>query len=546
MSAQPQRKPADGPGAVELIEEAMHLLRGAPAATLLVYYAGTVPFALALLFFWAHTTWFTPSVGVVAGTCLLLVGFFAAMKAAHAEFCARLLAQRLGAATPPLTWRRFAQRASRQLRWQAPGLFLLPAAAVMSIPFGWVFAYFQNLTVRGESEDAPATARAQALLWPAQNHLGLLIISALVLCAAVNLGAAFWLVPWLANRLLGIENVFGLAGGWFFNSTFLASVAVLTWLAVDPLVKAFYTLRIFHGRARRTGEDLRVELRSARVHSRVIRLAAAGLFWATLFPASPDLRAAAGTAAPPAVNAAQLDDAIDRTLASRDFQWRLRPAPVVEKEKQREGFLDGFFRETAGIIREGLRGLRAIVDWFLDLFPSHRNAGAKKAAGGVPAFLGNLLIAVIVAAVILIVVGLVLIWKRSRQLAPAVVRAQAAAMVTPDLQDENTQAAQLPADGWLALAREKMALGEWRLALRALYLATLAQLAAEGLVSLTKFKTNLDYERELRRRALSRQEIVSRFAQRRRGFEAAWYGRAQPVESDARAWLAELETPALP
>lgn len=544
MSFRRHRPPAAEPGIIELMEEAVHLLRGVPASTLLVYYAGTVPFALALLFFWAHTTWFTPPLEVVAWTCLLLVGFFAVMKAAHAEFCARLLAHRLGTVREPVTWQRFARLASRQLSWQAPGLLLLPVALLLSFPFGWAFAYFQNLTVLGDAEDAPATARAQAMLWPAQNHLGLLLLSGLLLCAVANLGAAFWLVPWLANRLLGIENVFGLAGGWFFNSTFLASVGVLTWLAVDPLVKALYTLRIFHGRARRTGEDLRVELRSARAPMQATLLAAAFLLAAFFSPGS-DLRAAA-SASPPAVDVGQLDAAIDRTLASRDFQWRLRPAPVVEKKLPAEGRLAGYVRAIADALRAVVRWLRNVLDWLVDLFPSHRGGRTKNAAHGATSFFGNLLIAVLVVAVILIVVGGVLIWKRSRQLAPVVVRAQATAVAAPDLQDERTQAAQLPADGWLALAREKMARGEWRLAWRALYLATLAQLAAEGLVSLAKFKTNLDYERELRRRALTRHDVVNRFVQRRHGFEAAWYGRAEPAESDARAWLKELETPALP
>lgn len=40
----------EGPGALELLEEATHLLRRAPAGTLLAYYLGTLPFVLALLF----------------------------------------------------------------------------------------------------------------------------------------------------------------------------------------------------------------------------------------------------------------------------------------------------------------------------------------------------------------------------------------------------------------------------------------------------------------------------------------------------------------
>ena len=71
-------------------------------------------------------------------------------------------------------------------------------------------------------------------------------------------------------------------------------------------------------------------------------------------------------------------------------------------------------------------------------------------------------------------------------------------------------------------------------------------MAAEGLLSLAKFKTNLDYERELRRRALSREEIVTRFTARRRGFEDVWYGREEPAEPAVRAWMAELERPGAP
>jgi hypothetical protein len=150
------------------------------------------------------------------------------------------------------------------------------------------------------------------------------------------------------------------------------------------------------------------------------------------------------------------------------------------------------------------------------------------------------------AAVGIIVWVAVLMWRQSRRLGMPVLAGRAVAAAAPDLRDENLEAAQLPPDSWLALAREQAARGEWRLAWRALYLATLARLAAEGLLSLAKFKTNLDYERELRRRALSRAEIVAHFASRRRQFEGVWYGCAPLAESDVRAWLAELERPLPP
>ncbi len=99
----------------------------------------------------------------------------------------------------------------------------------------------------------------------------------------------------------------------------------------------------------------------------------------------------------------------------------------------------------------------------------------------------------------------------------------------------------MPSHEWLELARAQLARGEWRLALRALYLASLASLGARGLVSLARAKTNLDYERELARRAAGRTEVVSGFRARRLSFECVWYGRVSAEESVVRAWLAELE-----
>ena len=44
--------PAGSPGAVEVLDEAIHLLRLAPAGALLSFYVGSVPFVLGFLFFW--------------------------------------------------------------------------------------------------------------------------------------------------------------------------------------------------------------------------------------------------------------------------------------------------------------------------------------------------------------------------------------------------------------------------------------------------------------------------------------------------------------
>lgn len=536
------------PPALQLVEEAVHLLRGAPAWTLAVYYLGAVPFVLGLLFFWAHTTWFQPADAEVAWGALGLVVLFGAMKAMQAEFCARLLAQRMGGEMPAWSWARLGRVAIAQMRLQPWTLLVSFFALIVTLPFGWVYAYGQSLTVIGNDERLHHEAATQAKLWPSQNHIGLMMISLLALAAWINLAAAFFLIPWLANRLLGIENIFGFSGWGFFNTTFLASVTALTWLAIDPLVKAFYVLRVFHGRSRRTGEDLRVELQLAqRTRGTTARIAAVVAVAALLWLPRVDLRAAEAANPPSAaVQPAQLDQAIEGVLAGPEFRWRIRPPPGKEA-KTPEGPIKRFVRQGVETIQEMFRAvgraIKRVTDWIDEKLKGDQAPREKSASGGAGAvqFVQILLYLFIAVAVVLIGWVIWLIVRSARANVVPVLAARAVSGAVPDLRDENVQAAQLPADGWLALAREQAALGEWRLALRALYLATLARLAAEGLISLAKFKTNLDYEREVRRRALSREEVTAAFARRRREFEDVWYGRAEAAETNVRQWLTELE-----
>jgi cytochrome c-type biogenesis protein CcmH/NrfG len=246
----------------------------------------------------------------------------------------------------------------------------------------------------------------------------------------------------------------------------------------------------------------------------------------------------------------QLDRAIDDVLAGADFRWRLHP--VAEKKPAESGPLARLFDPVLRWVLDAVRilreGIEDVVDWIVrNLF--RQNSERRPAVGAGLSFADvlHLLVYVFIGAAVLLILWLLwIVWHQAAKRRAPVVAARAVPPAAPDLRDDNIQAAQLPADGWLALARVQIGRGEWRLALRALYLATLARLSGEGLISLAKFKTNLDYERELRRRALTRAEIVAQFAARRRAFEDAWYGRAAPGEDDVRHWLADLEGAAPP
>jgi hypothetical protein len=533
------------PGAVELIEESVQLLREAPKGVLAAYFAGTALFVLGFLFFWAYVTWFTPSASLIAWWACGLTLLFAAMKTAQADFCQRLMAIRLNAPAPAYSPGRLARLAAVQMRIHAWGLFILPIATVVMLPFGWVYAYYQNASVLGDEDDAHRLATEQAKIWPAQNHLGLLLIFVLYMAALVNIAGVFLIVPWFSNKVLGIDSAFGISGWGLTNTTFFASVFCLSWLATDPVVKAFYVLRVFYGRARSTGEDLRVELQKARAAPGPRRLAAMVIILCACAGGAPTSRCAEVPEPRAAVSPERLDASIDDVMAGRDFQWRLRQ-PVSAEDKEADGPIKGFVRKGFEIVRAMVGSLgrlwKRIARWFDDFFPSKTPAVSETSSGSAGTSALRLLLYIFAAAIVVFVgVVVYLVATRAKAERRPAIAAKEITPAQPDLADESSHAGQLGAEEWVELARAQLARGEWRLGLRALYLATLARLAADGLVSLAKSKTNLDYEREVRRRSLGRREILELFASRRATFEDVWYGQLTPDESTARAWLSEME-----
>jgi hypothetical protein len=129
------------------------------------------------------------------------------------------------------------------------------------------------------------------------------------------------------------------------------------------------------------------------------------------------------------------------------------------------------------------------------------------------------------------------IWRRHHTGTIAAVAAVVAP--SPDLNDENTKAGDLPANRWVVLAEELTAKGELRLAMRALYLATLAYLAEHQMITIEIYKSNREYEQELRRRAHERKELLTIFAKSLNLFERVWYGNYRIPRSEFNNYAAK-------
>lgn len=130
--------------------------------------------------------------------------------------------------------------------------------------------------------------------------------------------------------------------------------------------------------------------------------------------------------------------------------------------------------------------------------------------------LAGTLLVVLLALIVKIIID------RVRKLEPQTVEAEVLGVI--DLESEEVVATQLPEDEWLRMAKEKIGQGEYRLAVRALFLATLAHLGERGLLKVVKSKSNRDYSGELSLKARSMPVVIEAFGENVGLFEWVWYG----------------------
>jgi hypothetical protein len=218
-----------------------------------------------------------------------------------------------------------------------------------------------------------------------------------------------------------------------------------------------------------------------------------------------------------------LDRSIDEVIQKREYSWRLpREAAPKEPAKAKER-KEGFIAKTFKSLGAGVKSVFRVISDFFEWLDKQSRRPKTPGIGGLNlgAAIKPLLFVLIVLLVGVIVWLAVRIWKRR---GPAEEITAEAIAPMPNVADEDVGADQLPDEGWVRLARDLLQRGELRLALRAFYLASLAALAGRNLITLAKFKSNRDYERELLRRSHALQEVPRVFSENVSVFERSWYG----------------------
>ena len=562
-----------GKSAVDILEEATHLLRANPSL-LTPYYFGSLPFILGLLYFWADMSTGAGAWRHCSEASWGLALLFIWMKTWQSYYARRLLERVRGEPSSAWGLGRMMRAAAIQTAIQPWGILFLPIAFILMLPFPQAFAFFQNVSLMGSGDEGDLRTVVQrswrqASLWTLQNTLilwltspfllglaaffvfvlvpvsfsfnpgapisFLLIVAALVvipLCplgmiTALNVAIALALLPWILKILLGVETLFSISKTHLMNNTFFAVVCSLSYLCLDPLMKACYCLRCFYGESLQTGEDLKVELRScARLGSIIALLVAVfltlGLSGKALAQSNRPPIAGDGAS----VSAQQLDSAIERVMRDPGYSWRMpreKPPDVGGRHSAFYDFVDsiiGILKKGWSYVKDGL----AKVWNFIQRVLSRIFLSLPKLEKPDSQWTSFSRVWILVPVVCIVGVLVFLVWRSRKNRRPRIVAPEVSAKLSPDITREDLDATALPEEDWLHLALELMGKGELRLAVRALYLATLASLARQELVTIAKYKSDREYELELRRRSHSRPHLVGVFAENRILFESAWYG----------------------
>ncbi len=561
-------------GAVELLEESLGILRESPAV-LAWYYIGSLPFMLGLLFFWNDMLLSSFAFRHLGQAALGMSILFIWMKVWQSAFADRLLALVKGDIYERRGIRQIINTTIIQAAIQPWGFIILPVSLIIMLPFGKAYAFFQNVTVKGNGREpdimkVAAISSKLADYQPAQNFIAIWLMSPIqiiitglfifilipvmkftnpdipseavaVICmiatiplciigilTALNISAGLLLLPFLLKTLFDIETPFSLSTSNFANSTFFALVWALSYLVIDPVMKTAYVLRCFYAESVSTGDDILQSIRRAGIPS-IIALVLTLLFIHAL-PLNADNKipghAGQEKATITAVNPAELDNAIETVLKNPEYSWRMpREKNVAANDKN--SFLgrvissigdtvSGWLKKAWGWIKKFRKFWDRLISWIMpepsDLKPVENHSLTHIAK-----------IMIISGLVLIALIAFYLVIRTLRERASFKIKAPAEPAIIPDIASADTIATDLSRDGWLNMARDLRERGDLRLSLRAFYLSTLAFLSDQELILIARYKTDTDYAFELMRKTRA-SALNAPFNESIKLFQQSWYG----------------------
>src|SRR6185503_10011582 len=353
---------------------------------------GSLPFVLGLLIFVMDMRRSALAPRHAGEAALLMALLYLWMKGWQACSCVRLRAALTGEQG---RGRGGLRLAAAQAAIQPWSLFALPIAAVVTLPFAWVYAYYHAATSSGDA----AAARAQAVWRPLENHVLVLLLSLMAFVAWVSLLLAMAAVPFILSSLFGIETPFSRSPMLLFDSTLFLAAGGLAYLVMAPVAHAAYLVRAERAAALRTGSDLLREIDALPpvVSGRAVPFVLAALAAVAASPLAVPAAIAAPVEPAPAfaaaggasIPAADLREAMRTVTARPEFLWRM-PRPEPDPDARQQGVLGRFMRsvfDTIGGWRDAI--VRLAARFFRWIDRHWRPARAADPSGQGPSWPAN-------------------------------------------------------------------------------------------------------------------------------------------------------------
>jgi hypothetical protein len=542
---------------IDLIEEAIHLLRRAPIETYTFFLVGIAPFVLCFFQFCSEMSYSEFAGSSLPGFAATLALSYLWMKAFQYLACRQLVMVYSGELSNRGNFGRILKSCIHQAAIHPIGLFAKPMAALASVPGFLTFvpllmlpasiicSFFQNasILITGEPGDFAKCWHLSVNRGRAAASL-LFLSSFLRIVIFLNVYLTIGILPYLLKALFGIDTFLSRDFRWLISFSYLVGIGLISYFVVDLLTKAIQVVEVCRAEAQTTGKDLQRSLRSLTAAKKVGVLLLSLLIPTLISRADPSGRPSVPSvptsgrgdthypiflvslkrASPPSeterIPDSELNERIDRELSSSEYSWRKPQHHLVSGEKNWLQGLGAWVAKSLGKVSQAINRLvDTISRWWRSLFPNPEGATPLRATA--PNWINQLLLYSIICGLIIAVALILLrILGRSKRRQPVAV--DSPVPVTPNLESETTVADELPEDQWILLARRKLEEGESRLALRALFLAVISLLGAQRLIIVRRSKSNSDYEAELRRRRSA--ELTELFGGNCRLFERCWYG----------------------
>ena len=242
----------------------------------------------------------------------------------------------------------------------------------------------------------------------------------------------------------------------------------------------------------------------------------------------------------PEENSRQFDRAITDVISQSEYAWRM-PRTAEAENEETASILGAFIQNTMQWLKEALRPLRDLLrrfaEWLRDAF--NRKESHESFELDWRTTVQALLFIMLATAASILGIILFRLWKNRKPKSPDTIAKPRPSV--PDLLADRVPANELPLDEWMAMAREFLEKGEYRLAIRAMFLACLVRLSNDQKLTIAPHKSNMEYIIELRRRAHDMPQILSAFTDNVTILERIWYGMHEATQNAIEKFSANHE-----